>query len=84
MNDKPTLGHAAFYPDARAPAPPIEAGNVPSNLAPTKDNMRLRIARLEQALAFCDGAFQVIELTKDFNLDGVKEARRRIAATVRS
>ncbi len=33
-------------------------------------------------LCFCEGAFSVIEACDDFSMDGVKEARRRIAESL--
>jgi hypothetical protein len=39
-------------------------------------------ARLETTLCFCDGVFEVIEVGGAFNMDGVKEARRRISAAI--
>lgn len=39
---------------------------------------RDEIARQRVVMAFCEGVLSITETTRDFNVEGVKEARKRI------
>ena len=43
------------------------------------NELEKQVGQMRRALAFCDGVFMIIEDHRfTFNMDGVKEARRRI------
>ncbi len=73
MKDTPIIGHAAFYPHDGT-------GN-PRSLAPTKDNMRIRIEELERENAVLKNGIKSLVASRDYTADQLRAAAQSLLKT---